>query len=540
MDVVITSKNDRKTFSDTNVINIGTSSNCNYKLDLPFDIVISLQKHENGKWRVINTLKSDKVLFKGKSIGVGIEITTVCKLMFAETDEFLSIKIVQEETENKVKTKTENSPVVKNNMAAPKNSEEYTFDNDIFPKSQLDKMKTEIERRRSMISKDIAYKCNELRAKLSQNESILSVLNLFIFIIPLVMAYILNDIVKIETDTAKITLSSKIIFLIAVAFIVITELLKQSQFLTLRTNGKDKRQVNPSTLRIKNMCSIVSIGSFATIILFAITELVSHNYQMSDIVPIMILFCSFLCIFVGIFSGFTKNIIAESGEELDRYESRGDYISVINDYQEWINHYINSISVKKLKNISNKIFTQQLVCAVEYLAGILTAPVLAYGVSQTLAGYFPEAAGFISITQAFRISPVFLTLATLMIIFAFHCFTVSFYTNKRVFASNIIKQDGFNDYNIHGVTIHGVESTKNLQKEAKKYFLIAVCVVFVEIIMNMSYFVKDADDMQSIVLALLAALIPTILLIIETNMAASTKFKINLKEELLDKTDKEY
>lgn len=537
MDVIITSKNNSKTFSDTNVINIGTAPNCNYKLDLPFDVVISLQKHENGKWRVINTSKSDKVLFKGQAIGFGIEITSMCKLMFSEADEFLSIKIVSIEVQNKINTQNENKikpkePAVKKNAA--ENNNEY----ELFQKTNLDRIKSEIEKRRSMISKDISYKCNELRAKLSQNETILSVLNLFIFIIPLVMAYILNDIIRIETDTAKIAMSSKITFLIAVAFIVITSLLKQSQYLTLRTNGK--RNVNASTIRVKSMCSIVSIGSFATIILFAITELITHNYQMSDIVPIMVLFCSFLCIFIGIFSGFTKNIIAESGEELDGYESREDYISVINDYQEWINHYVNSISRKKLKHISNKIFTQQLWCAVEYIAGILTAPVLAYGVSQTLAGYFPEAAGFISITQAFRISPVFLTLATLMIIFAFHCFTVSFYTNKRVFASNIIKQDGFNDYNVHGVTIHGIESTKNLQKEAKKYFLIAICVVFVEVIMNMSYFIKDADDMQSIVLALLAALIPTILLIIETNMAASTKFKISIQEELLDKTDKEY
>ena len=164
---------------------------------------------------------------------------------------------------------------------------------------------------------------------------------------------------------------------------------------------------------------------------------------------------------------------------------------------------------------------------------------MAYGVSQTLA----EALGDNGITLAggFRFSPIFLVLATFMIIFAFHCFAVAFSLSKRVHASDIIKHDGFSDYNVHGVMIHGLESTKNLKKESKKFFLIAVSVVFVEIIMNMSYFVTElGDDIIGMVKAILAALIPTALLIMETNMVANTKFEIKIKEELLEKVDKDY
>lgn len=546
MNIVIASKNNEKTFSDTNILNIGTTANCNYKMNLPFDIVISLQKHANGKWRVINTTKSNKILFKGQPIGTGVEITSMCKLKIDGSDEFITIKIIDENMElvnlkktikhqNAVSSNQTNSKhtntSIKQELSQQDIENVYGKGSEGQTRLKIDNLHAEIEKRRSLVTREISFKCRELRARLSQHETILGVFNIFVFVIPLVMAYILNSIDKIE-------LNFKFVFLSVVAFIVLTALLKQAQFLTLRTHSK--RNVNPSLIRIKSMCFIVSIGSFATIILFSITELITHAYSLPDKVPIMLLFCSFLCIFVGIFSGFTKNIIAESDEELNSYESREDYVSVIKDYQEWINLFINNISRKKLRDINNKIFYLQISCVGEYLLGIATAPFLAYGVSQTLAGYFPEAAGFINITQTFRFSPIFLTLATLMIIFAFHCFAVSFYTTKRIHASNVIKQDGYSDYNSHGVMIHGVESTKNLQKEAKKFLVIAICVVFVEIVMNTSYFIKDADDIQSILMALLSASIPTVLLIMETNMVSSTKFKINLFEELLDRVDKEY
>ncbi len=557
MEVIIASKSKEKIFENARIINIGTSANCNFKLDLPFELVISLQQEESGKWRIINTSKSNKVLFRGQPIGSGIEIASLCKLMIDGIDEFISIKITSAGTNPKVAPgslslanqknaekikKTENKKTMASMGEEELNAKDienlYGKGVGVQTKLKIDRMKADIETRRTLISKEISFKCNELRNKLSQNETILGVLNLFIFIVPLVMAYILNDVVKVRSDASAIELNSRILFLIAVAFIIITHLLKQSQFLTLRTNGK--KNVNPSVLRIKSMCSIVSVGAFGAIILFAVAELATHTYQMPELVPSMIIFCAFLCIFIGIFSGFTKNIIAESSEELDGYESREDFVSVIKDYQEWINLFVNNITKKKLKDINNKTFNLQLMRAGEYLLGIMTAPFLAYGVSQTLAGYFPEAAGFINITQTFRISPIFLTLATLMIVFAFHCFAISFFTTKKIHASNVIKQDGFSDYNSHGVMIYGVESTKNLQKESKKFFLIASGVVIVEILMNMSYFVKDAENMQSILMALLSALIPTALLIMETNMVADTFFKINTREELLEKVDKDY
>ena len=284
-----------------------------------------------------------------------------------------------------------------------------------------------------------------------------------------------------------------------------------------------------------------SCGVFALVIIFSIVELFTRTYKVPPFACQMLLLCSCLCIFLGAFAGFIKNTNAETGEEFDSYQNREDFQALIKDYQQWIVLFVNNISKKKLKDIDGQIFGLQLKAAGEYIMGIITAPFLAYGVSQTLAECFSEAAAWIRLSAGFKFSPIFLTLATLMIVFAFHCFATSFATTKRIYASNVIKEDGFSDYNIHGVNIYGVESTKNIKKEAKKFLLIAIAVIGIEITMNVSYFVGEMGrDIQGMILSMIAALVPTAILIMETTMLGNTKFEIIQKEELLQKVDKNY
>lgn len=557
MKVTITSKNNEKAFNDSNVINIGSMPNCHFKINPGFDLLISLQKLENGKWKIVNNLKSDKVLFRGQPIGSSIEIGSLCKLMLADSDEFISIKITAAGTNPKIVPgslelanrknaerikRAENKKTISMIEDEELNEEDienlYGSGAGVQAKIKIDRKKSDIERRRALITKEIAYKSNYLRQKLGQNEIILGVLNAFIGIVPLTMAYILKDIIAF--GFADKALQSRILFLVAVCFIITTCLLKQGQFLVLQNNGKGSKASQSSKL-IERLCLICSGGIFAAVLLFAIGELAVHRYNLPVLIPQMLILCSFLCIFLGVFSGFTKNIIAESGEELDSYESREDFQAVVKDYQQWITLFVNNIGRKKLKDINNKIFNLQIKSYFEYFLGIITAPFLAYGVSQTLAECFPEAAAWIRLSAGFKFSPIFLVLATLMIIFAFHCFATSFATTKRVLAAAVIKQDGFSDYGVHGVVLHGVESSKNLKKEAKKFFLIAISVVIIELAMNVSYFIGVmGGDVMGMVLSFVAALVPTAILIMETTMLGNTKFEIIVREELLEKVDKDY
>ncbi len=555
MKVTITSKNNEKVFNEASVINIGTAPGCHFKLDLDFDLIISLQKTDGGKWQIVNNFKSDRVLFRGQPVGSAMPIGSLCKLMIADSDEFVSIKITAAGTNPKVvpgslelanRKNAERIKKAEHQKTITMIGDEELNEQDIetlygkgsnaLTKIKIERKKADIERRRALITKEIAYKSNYLRGKLSQNEIILGVLNAFILFVPLAMAYILKDIINFGLTGQMHT---RILFLVSICFIIITLLLKQGQFLILQNKGKTK--LSQSSLLIQRLCLLSAFGIFALILVFAVSELFIHTYALPVLIPQMLILCSFLCIFLGIFAGFTKNIISETGEELDGYESREDFQAVVKDYQQWITLFVNNITRKKLKDINNKIFNLQIKAAWEYLLGIITAPFLAYGVSQTLAECFPEAAGWIRFSAGFKFSPIFLTLATLMIIFAFHCFATSFAITKRLFASNVIKQDGFSDYNVHGVTLHGVESSKNLKKEAKKFFLIAVTVVFIEITMNVSYFVGVmGGDVTGMVLSFIAAMLPTAILIMETTMLGITKFEIIIREELLEKVDKEY
>lgn len=556
MTVTISSKNGEKSFNDLNVINIGTAPNCHFKLqNIGFDLILSLQQQDNGKWMIVNNFKNDKVLFRGQPIGASVIIGSLCKLMIADSDDFISIKITSGGTNPKI---VSGSLELANRKNAEKirRAEKKTItmiedeelnEQDIETlygkgvgaqtKIKIDRKKADIERRRALVTKEIAYKSNYLRQKLSQNEMILTVLNILIAFVPLSMAYILKDIIRLDSLNGQ--LQNRVLFLVSITFIIVTMLLKQGQFLLLQ--NKDKKTVSQSSRLIQRMCMLTSVGVFFCVIAFSLAEITAHIYQLPILIPQMLLLCTFLCAFLGIFAGQTKNIIAESGEELDSYESREDFQAVVKDYQQWIQLFVNNITRKKLKDINNKVFNLEIKAGLEYAVGVITAPFLAYGVSQTLAECFPEAAGWIRLAEGFKFSPIFLALAMFMIIFAFHCFATSFATSKRVAASNVIKQDGFSDYNVHGVIIHGVESSKNLKREAKKFLVIAICVVFIEITMNASYFIGVmGGDVMGMILSFIAALLPTAILIMETTMLGNTKYEIIIREELMEKVDKDF
>ena len=92
--IISTSQGER--FFNKDVITVGTNPNCDVVLNIGYDVLLTLEyKPTENKCSVINSFKSDKVLFKGQPIK-RVEVSNVCKLMFGESDEFLSIKVVAE------------------------------------------------------------------------------------------------------------------------------------------------------------------------------------------------------------------------------------------------------------------------------------------------------------------------------------------------------------------------------------------------------------------------------------------------------------
>ncbi len=313
-------------------------------------------------------------------------------------------------------------------------------------------------------------------------------------------------------------------------------LLKQGIYLYLQSNIQ--KEMSKSAKLGQSFMLIFSLIFVLAIYVVNLIYYMNLNDFMTFAIFISFFFSGILAV-LAISCGYFKCNGTEWSMTLDKYEYREDFESVIKTYRQWIERYINSLSNSKLQYIKDKMFNLQLKSVGETFVGILTAPFLAYGVSNTLAMCFPEAAGWVRIS-GLRISPVFLTLATFMIIFAFFSFVNAFFCTKKVQGSQVIKQDGFSDYQHHGVTIYGLEGVRRLNSEKNRSLTIGCAIIFIEFAMNVSYFMTEiGGDMQGIGLSLVAALVPTALLLAETLMLSQTKFDIYACDELLAKVDKD-
>ena len=205
----------------------------------------------------------------------------------------------------------------------------------------------------------------------------------------------------------------KLIFIYALIVYAVGLLFKQGIFLYFQ--NKLGEGTNVSNMAEKFMISL-------SLIFYAAIYLVNVLYYISPkTFPVFAVLISLF--FVGTTAtialgcGYFKNNNTEIRKELDCYEYREDFERVIKEYQQWIERFANTMSRTKIQNIKDKLFNLQIKSAGEIILGILTAPFLAYGVSNTLAMCFPEAAGWVRIS-GLRLSPVFLVLATFLIIFA--------------------------------------------------------------------------------------------------------------------------
>ena len=77
-----------------------------------------------------------------------------------------------------------------------------------------------------------------------------------------------------------------------------------------------------------------------------------------------------------------------------------------------------------------------------------------------------------------------------------------------------------------------------MASEKNRYVVIGCTIVFIEFTMNMSYFAGEiGGDLQGLLISVIAALVPTALLIAETYMLSNTKFDISVIEDLIEKKE---
>ena len=528
MAVIISSKNNEKTFAEKEIINIGTNPECDFVLNLDSDFMLTLQYTlGSSKFVVVNNFMSDKILFKGQPIGAKLEFDSVCKLMIANSDDFISIKIVSAPQVEKTVSDIAGEDLTEKDLKGL-----YGADVNAALRVKLEKVKSDLEQKRVAIVIQTSFALNELKNKLSLNFKASLFVHIAMYLSALLVSfgvsnYLLGLKIEETTNFLHMPTNVKMLFVFSVIVYGICLVLKQGVYLYLQN---EKKQFVPNFMII--------ISALFAIAFYAINLVYYLQVNLIFSILISLLFVLLTVVF-AVVCGYFKNAGHRMAVEIDKYEYREDFEAVINNYNQWIDRYVNSISNSKLRNIKDKLFGLQIKSFGEIILGILTAPFLAYGVSNTLAMCFPEAAGWVRIS-GLRFSPVFLVLATFLIVFAFFAFVNVFYTIRKIQASNVIKQDGFSNYIVHGVSILGLEAIRKLEAEKVRSLVIGCAIIFIEFTMNISYFMTEiGGDLQGLFLSFVAASVPTALLIAETYMLSQTKFDIYASDELIAKIDRD-
>ncbi len=528
MAFTITTKNGEKTFANKELVNISSREGSDLTLSLGFDFLLTIQyDSKTNKCAILNQFNNSRFLFKGKPLPPKLDIDRVCKIMVEGSDEFISVKVIGETVNREISEEK----ITENDIKAI-----YGNDVNAAAKLMIEKRKAEIEQARVAIVKEIGAPINSLRNRLSMNSKTGILLHVALFFASLICAFGLsNYLTGLPLNDAgnviQMPTNMKLIFIYALIVYGIGLLLKQGVFLYFQ--NKLGYGTNVSNLAETFMIAL-------SLIFYAAIYLINVLYYISPkAFPVFAVLVSLF--FVGTAAtlalgcGYFKNSNAEIKKELDMYEYREDFERVIKEYQQWIERYANTMSRTKVQNIKDKLFGLQIKSAGEILLGVITAPFLAYGVSNTLAMCFPEAAGWVRIS-GLRLSPVFLVLATFLIIFAFFSFVNGFLCSKKVQASNVIKNDGFSNYLQHGVEIYGLEGVRKLDRDMRRSFIIGLCIILIEFSMNASYFMGEiGGDLGGLLLSMLAALVPTALLIAETYMLSQTRFENFACDELVSK-----
>ena len=529
-------------FEDKQSIIIGTTPDCDFVIE-GVDEIINIKMIYSSKYSsyvLVNTNESSDLLFNNKTFKK-VLVPAHFSISHSQVKETILIAISADKSntndlsisnDNKVLTAAASAPVVATaeRMATQVQNERVSGGDkkDIFNGT--------IENNRIAIVKEIGYKIQALKAQISSLGKISFISNAAILVLSVICSFgMTNFILHLPIDTSKgvLNLTTNYGFLVAISLIVfaVSFAMKQSVYSLIESSQNKRYGENNDVQRLMVYASIVFM-----LVIYAINLFYYKDIAFVASIFVSLLFVGALAV-VSAASGLFKYQLKTANYQLMNVEYREDFETTLKGYRSLISKYINSLSDNKLDMIRDQVLNSQIKMSGEILIGMLTAPFLAYGVSNTLASCFPEAAGWMRIS-GLRFSPIFLVLATFLIIFAFFSFVRAFTIGKQIKASEIIKFDGFHDYASHGVNILGLDAIKGLHKEKNITMAIACVIVAIEFTMNVSYFIQEiGGDISGMFISSMAAFVPTALLIAETMMLSGTMHKINNYNEVFQTLD---
>lgn len=511
-----------KNFENKSTVTIGSIGS-----DFPLDSDYSVKLVYSSKYKnyvLVNSQNSPTVLFNNKQF-----TKVLVPAHFSITLGQAAVLVVIESS----RTASGGSVIVDE----PENAEVQTATM-VKKAAMQDIFDNEIERNRVAIVKETGSAIEMLKANIASLNVSSFIMNTAMVIMSVVCSFGMTNYLlglKIDMSKSVLNLTTNYWFLVCMSAIVLAISFILKQAVTSYQEIANSNRYGESNAVQKMIMYIAA--------LFMLVVYVLNLFYYKEIPGLRVASIFISLLFAGglgtvsVASGYYKYKLKNSSYALMNYEYRKDFESVLKSYRGLIAAYINTMSQNKIDFVKSTLLNNQMKMVVETFIGIITAPFLAYGVSNTLAACFPEAANWVRIS-GLRFSPIFLVLATFLIIFAFFLFVRGFSIGKQINASEIIKFDGFHDYSTHGVTILGLDTMRTLNKEKRIVLSIACFIIFIEFTMNVSYFITEiGGDLAGMFKSFVTALVPTALLIAETHLLSSTMHKIRNYSELLAQLD---
>ena len=185
MAFTIITKNKEKTFTDNELVNICTKDGFDFKLDLDFDCMLTVQYDvKTNKCTILNQFNNEKLLFKGKPLPTKLEVEKLCKIMIDGTDDFITIKTIGNST---------NTSLTPENLTEEDLKDLYGNGVNASARLKIEKRKSEIEQARIAITKECSFEINDLRNKLSMNSKTGVVLHLALLFASLICSFGLSN-----------------------------------------------------------------------------------------------------------------------------------------------------------------------------------------------------------------------------------------------------------------------------------------------------------------------------------------------------------
>ena len=235
MAVIISSQNKEKIFREKKFIIIGSNSDCDYQINSGFEFLLAVQYDEKtNKCAVINNFENPKILFRGEPFKGKIIIEKFCKLKLDGSNEFIGIKIAEPQALS-----------INNAQKNPAGTKEIENDIHTEVKQKLEMKKSEIEKSRIAITKQIAFAITDIKKRISLNFKAAIILNIALVASTIVMTFgITNYLMGLPiSDTIafmNMPTNIKILGLFSILTYAVSLAFKQGIFLFLQNRDLQK------------------------------------------------------------------------------------------------------------------------------------------------------------------------------------------------------------------------------------------------------------------------------------------------------------